>query len=150
MEREIGGVRGIWRISPGTNFVFVSFTPVQEIGTPSTCPGVSCLNLGQFFQTKWNAFLQHYGRDPFNLYVLGKLGYNKLWVFDDYRGVRKYRNSKNLRPPPKKSQKISKNHKKIKKSQKISRNLFKFNIREIVKIKKSSKKSESLKILGKK
>ena len=23
MEREIGGVRGIWRISPGTNFVFV-------------------------------------------------------------------------------------------------------------------------------
>ena len=41
MEREIGGVRGIWRISPGTNFVFVSFAPVQEIGTPSTCPGVS-------------------------------------------------------------------------------------------------------------
>ena len=38
---EIGGVRGIWRISPGTNFVFVSFAPVQEVGTPSTCPGVS-------------------------------------------------------------------------------------------------------------
>ena len=43
MESEIGGVSAIYQISPGTNFVFVSFTPVQEIGTPSTCPGVSWL-----------------------------------------------------------------------------------------------------------
>ena len=28
MEREIGGVRGIWRISPGTNFVFVSLSGI--------------------------------------------------------------------------------------------------------------------------
>ena len=62
------------------------------------------------------------------------------------RGVR---NSKNLRTPPKNHKKITKNHKKIKKSQKISKNLFKFNMGEIVKIKKSSKKSESLKFWGK-
>ena len=43
------------------------------------------------------------------------------------------------------TKKISKSHKKIKKSQKISKNLFKFNMGEIVKIKKSSKKSESSK-----
>ena len=48
----------------------------------------------------------------------------------------------------KKSQKISKNHKKIKKSQKISKNLFKFNMGEIVKIKKSSKKNQNLQNFG--
>ena len=47
------------------------------------------------------------------------------------------------------TKKISKNDKKIKKSQKITKNLFKFNMGEIVKIKKSSKKSESSKFWGK-
>ena len=40
---------------------------------------------------------------------------------------------------PKKSQKNHKKSQKITKSQKISKNLFKFNMGEIVKIKKSSK-----------
>ena len=67
----------------------------------------------------------------------------QLHIMNFFGPVRGVRNSKNLRTPPKKSQKksqkISKNHKKIKKSQKISKNLFKFNMGEIVKIKKSSK-----------
>ena len=67
------------------------------------------------------------------------------------RGVR---NSKNLRTPPKKTQKNHKKYqkitKKIKEKQKISKNLFKFNMREIVKIKKIfKKKSESSKFWGK-
>ena len=52
---------------------------------------------------------------------------------------------------PKNHKKSKKITKKIKKSQKISKNLFKFNMGEKVKIKKSSKKSESSKFsMGKK
>ena len=54
--------------------------------------------------------------------------------------------------PPKNHKKITKNLKKSQKNQKItkiSKNRFKFNMGEIVKIKKSSKKSESSKFQGK-
>ena len=47
--------------------------------------------------------------------------------------------------PPKNHKKNHKKSKKIKKSQKISKNLLKFNMGEIVTIKKSSKESESSK-----
>ena len=61
---------------------------------------------------------------------------NATWISEGFATQKIF-----VQPPKnhkKKSQKIQKNHKKIKKSQKISKNLFKFNMGEIVTIKKSN------------